>query len=52
LLYFDHAASAPRREEVFAAMEPYLHGVVGNPSGSHRAAPRPRGRSTASSRHV
>ncbi len=38
LYYFDHAASAPRREEVFAAMEPYLHGVVGNPSGTHQAA--------------
>lgn len=36
--YFDHAASAPRRDEVAAAMEPWLHGVVGNPSGSHRAA--------------
>ena len=36
--YFDHAASAPRRDEVVAAMEPWLRGVVGNPSGSHRAA--------------
>lgn len=36
--YFDHAASAPRRDEVVAAMEPWQHGVVGNPSGSHRAA--------------
>ena len=36
--YFDHAASAPRRDEVAAAMEPWEHGVVGNPSGSHRAA--------------
>ena len=36
--YFDHAASAPRREEVAAAMEPWLHGVVGNPSGAHRAS--------------
>ena len=36
--YFDHAASAPRRGEVAAAMEPWQHGVVGNPSGSHRAA--------------
>jgi cysteine desulfurase len=36
--YFDHAASAPRRDEVAAAMEPWLHGVVGNPSGTHRAA--------------
>jgi cysteine desulfurase len=38
LLYFDHAASAPRREEVAEAMAPYMHGVVGNPSGTHRAA--------------
>ena len=37
-LYFDHAASAPRRDEVTAAMAPWMHGVVGNPSGSHRAA--------------
>ncbi|HEY1223150.1 MAG TPA: aminotransferase class V-fold PLP-dependent enzyme [Acidimicrobiales bacterium] len=37
-LYFDHAASAPRRDEVADAMERWQHGVVGNPSGSHRAA--------------
>ncbi|MDE3093269.1 MAG: aminotransferase class V-fold PLP-dependent enzyme [Acidobacteriota bacterium] len=37
-LYFDHAASAPRRVEVAEAMAPWMHGVVGNPSGSHRAA--------------
>lgn len=37
-LYFDHAASAPRRDEVIDAMERWQHGVVGNPSGSHRAA--------------
>ncbi len=36
--YFDHAASAPRRDEVTDAMAPWMHGVVGNPSGSHRAA--------------
>jgi cysteine desulfurase len=36
--YFDHAASAPRRDEVAEAMAPWSHGVVGNPSGSHRAA--------------
>jgi cysteine desulfurase len=40
--YFDHAASAPRRDEVAAAMEPWLHGVVGNPSGTHRAARQAR----------
>lgn len=38
LYYFDHAASAPRRDEVVEAMEPWMHGVVGNPSGTHRAA--------------
>ncbi len=36
--YFDHAASAPRSEVVAAAMAPWLHGVVANPSGAHRAA--------------
>jgi len=36
--YFDHAASAPRRDEVAEAMAPWQHGVVGNPSGAHRAA--------------
>ena len=36
--YFDHAASAPRREAVTAAMAPWLHGVVANPSGAHHAA--------------
>ena len=38
LYYFDHAASAPRRDEVTEAMAPYQHGVVGNPSGMHKAA--------------
>jgi cysteine desulfurase len=36
--YFDHAASAPRRDEVADAMSRWQHGIVGNPSGSHRAA--------------
>jgi len=36
--YFDHAASAPRRDEVTEAMARWQRGVVGNPSGSHRAA--------------
>ncbi len=36
--YFDHAASAPRRDEVTDAMARWSRGVVGNPSGSHRAA--------------
>ncbi len=38
LYYFDHAASAPRREEVADAMAPWQRGVVGNPSGAHKAA--------------
>jgi cysteine desulfurase len=38
LYYFDHAASAPRRDEVTEAMAPFQHGVVGNPSGMHKAA--------------
>jgi cysteine desulfurase len=37
-LYFDHAATAPRRPEVLEAMAPYQSGTVGNPTGSHRAA--------------
>jgi cysteine desulfurase len=36
--YFDHAASAPRLDAVVEAMAPWMHGVVGNPSGAHRAA--------------
>lgn len=36
--YFDHAASAPRRDAVADAMAPWQRGVVGNPSGSHKAA--------------
>ena len=38
LLYFDHAASAPRRDEVAEAMARFQHGIVGNPSGGHRAS--------------
>lgn len=40
--YFDYAASAPRRDEVAEAMAPWMHGVVGNPSGMHREARRAR----------
>ncbi len=40
--YFDHAASAPRRDEVAEAMAPWQHGVVGNPSGAHEPARRAR----------
>ncbi len=38
LVYLDHAATTPLREEAFAAMEPWLRGRCGNPTGSHRAA--------------
>ncbi|MEI7654255.1 MAG: aminotransferase class V-fold PLP-dependent enzyme [Actinomycetota bacterium] len=41
-LYFDHAASAPRRPEVLEAMLPWTTGVVGNPAGTHSAARRAR----------
>ena len=40
--YFDHAASAPRRDEVAEAMAPWQHGVVGNPSGTHEPARQAR----------
>jgi cysteine desulfurase len=49
--YFDHAASAPRRDEVTEAMARWMHGVVGNPSGSHRAAREAR-RAVEESRDV
>jgi len=35
-VYLDHAATTPLREEVLAAMEPYLSAAFGNPSSSHR----------------
>jgi cysteine desulfurase len=41
-LYFDYAASAPRRPEVLEAMAPWLTGVVGNPSGTHHESRRAR----------
>ena len=36
--YLDHAATTPLRAEAFAAMEPWLTGGFGNPSGGHRVA--------------
>ena len=36
--YLDHAATTPLRPEALAAMEPFLHGTFGNPSGGHAAA--------------
>jgi len=35
-IYLDYAATTPVREEVRAAMAPYLSGVFGNPSSAHR----------------
>lgn len=35
-IYLDYAATTPVREEVRAAMEPYLDRVFGNPSSIHR----------------
>jgi cysteine desulfurase len=36
--YLDHAATTPMRPEAVAALEPYLRGTFGNPSGGHAAA--------------
>jgi cysteine desulfurase len=35
-VYFDHAATTPVREEVFAAMQPFFGARFGNPSSMHR----------------
>jgi cysteine desulfurase len=37
VLYLDHAATAPVRQEVLEAMRPYLTDVFGNPSSHHTA---------------
>jgi cysteine desulfurase len=42
--YLDHAASTPMRAEAAEAMAPFLHGLHGNPSGSHRWAREARRR--------
>ena len=42
--YLDHAASAPLRPEVVAAMAPFADEVYGHPSGSHRLAREARRR--------
>lgn len=34
-IYLDHAATTPVRPEAFAAMEPFLTSVYGNPSSAH-----------------
>jgi cysteine desulfurase len=36
--YLDYAATTPMRPEAIAAMEPFLAGTFGNPSGVHRPA--------------
>lgn len=38
LIYLDHAASTPVRDEVREELEPYLGDEYGNPSGAHRLA--------------
>lgn len=35
-IYLDHSATTPLDPQVFQAMEPYLHGIFGNPSSSHK----------------
>ena len=42
LLYFDHAATTPMREEVREAMLPYLTGEFGNPSSPHAVGQQAR----------
>lgn len=37
MLYLDHAATSPVRQEVLDAMRPYLADVFGNPSSHHTA---------------
>jgi cysteine desulfurase len=38
IAYLDHAATTPLSPAAFEAMEPWLTGGFGNPSGSHRVA--------------
>jgi cysteine desulfurase len=40
LAYLDHAATTPMRPEAVAAMQPFLAGTFGNPSGGHAVARR------------
>jgi cysteine desulfurase len=40
MFYLDHAATTPLRPEARAAMEPYLGGRFGNPSGVHAVSRR------------
>jgi cysteine desulfurase len=41
--YLDHNATTPLDPAVFAAMEPYLRGTLGNPSSLHTEGRRARG---------
>jgi len=41
-IYLDHAATTPLREEVLAAMSPYLNEHFGNPSSLHASGRRAR----------
>ncbi|MEX0710439.1 MAG: aminotransferase class V-fold PLP-dependent enzyme, partial [Chloroflexota bacterium] len=41
-IYLDHAATTPLREEVLAAMSPYLTEHFGNPSSLHASGRRAR----------
>src|SRR5260221_12894897 len=36
LIYLDHAATTPVRDEVFEAMRPFFGARFGNPSSTHR----------------
>jgi cysteine desulfurase len=40
MIYLDHAATTPMRPGVMAAMEPFLVGEFGNPSGVHEVSRR------------
>lgn len=40
MIYLDHAATTPLRPEAKAAMEPFLAGEFGNPSGAHAVSRR------------
>ena len=42
LIYVDHAATTPVREEVLSAMLPYFSGAFGNPSGLYAVAQEAR----------
>lgn len=42
ILYLDHAATTPMRDEALEAMMPYLYSYYGNPSGSHSVSRQAR----------